>query len=56
MSPQNDRGAHPEIGRGGPRVKHLQLTDLWVAPVLGKELVEGCCYGGILFMGLVDFI
>ena len=54
MSPKNDRGAHLEIGRGGPRGKHLRPTDLWVAPVLGKALVEGFCYGGILFMGLVD--
>ena len=52
--PKNDRGAHPEIGRGGPRVEHLQATDLWDALVLGKALVEGFCYGDILFMCLVD--
>ena len=55
MSPQNYRGAHPEVGIGGPRGKHLRPTDLWVAPVLVKALVEGFFYGGILFMGLVDF-
>ena len=54
MSPKNDRGAHPEIGRGGGRGKHLQPTDWWVVLVLGKALVEGFFYGGILFMGLVD--
>ena len=54
MSPQNNRDTQPEIGRGGPRGKHLQPTDLWVAQVLGKALVEGFCYWGILFMGLVD--
>ena len=54
MSPKNDTGAHPEIGRGGPRGKHLRPTDHWVSLVLGKALVEGFCYGGILFMGLVD--
>ena len=54
MSPKNDRGAHLEIWRGGPCGKHLQPTDIWVSPVLGKALVEGFCYGGILFMGLVD--
>ena len=55
MSPKNDRGAHPEIGREGPRGKHLQPTDLWVALFVGKALVEVFCYGGILFMGLLDF-
>ena len=54
MSPKNDRGALPEIRGGGLRVKHMRPTDLWVAPVLGKALVEGFCYEGILFMGLVD--
>ena len=53
MSHKNDRGAHPEIGRRGPRGKHLRPTDIWVAPVVGKAIVEGFCYGGILFMGLV---
>ena len=33
---KNDVGAHPEIGRGGPNGKHLQPTDLSVAPVAGK--------------------
>ena len=54
MSPQNYRGAHPEVGIGGPRGKHLRPTDLWVAPVLVKALAEGFFYGGILFMVLVD--
>ena len=54
MSPQNDRDADPEIGRVGPRGKHLRQIDLWVDPVMGKELVEGFFYGDILFMGLVD--
>ena len=54
MSPKNDIGAHPEIGRGGPHGKQLRPTDLWFAPVLGKALIEGFFYGGILFMGLVD--
>ena len=51
---KNDRGAHPEIGRGGPRGKHLRPTDLPVAPVAGKALLKGFFYGVILFMGLVD--
>ena len=54
MSPKNDRGAHPEIGRGGPNGKHLRPTDLSVAPVAGKALLKGLCYGVVLFMGLVD--
>ena len=54
MSPKNDRGAHPEIGRGGTCGKHLQPTDLSVAPVAGKALLKGFFYGVILFMGLVD--
>ena len=53
MSPKRDRCAPQEVGRGGPRLKHLRPTDLWVAPVLGKELVEGFFYGGGLFTGLV---
>ena len=56
MSPKNYGGAHPEIGRGGPRGKDMQPTDLWVSPVVGKALVEGFFYGGGLFMGLVYFI
>ena len=51
---KNDRGAHPEMGRGGPNGKHLRPTDLSVAPVAGKVLLKGFCYGVILFMGLVD--
>ena len=51
---KNDVGAHPEIGRGGPNGKHLRPTDLSVAPVAGKALLKGFCYGVILFMGLVD--
>ena len=54
MSQKNDRGAHPEIGRGGPRGKYLRPTDLSVVPVAGKRLLKGFCYGVILFMGLVD--
>ena len=54
MSPQNDRGSHQEIGRVGPRGKHLRQIDLWVDPVMGKALVEGFFYGSILFMGLLD--
>ena len=54
MSPQNNRDTQPEIGKGGPRGKHLQPTDLWVVTVSRKALVEGFCYWGILFMGLVD--
>ena len=55
MSPNNDRGAHPEIGRGGARGKDLRPTDLSVAPVAGRAPIKGFCYGIILFMGLVDF-
>ena len=51
---KNDRGAHPEIGRGGPNGKHLRPTDLLVVPVAGKALLKGFFYGVILFMGLVD--
>ena len=54
MSPKDDRGSHPEVGRRGPRGKHLQPTDLSVAPVAGKALLKGFFYGVILFMGLVD--
>ena len=54
MSPKNDRGAHPEIGRGGSRGKDLQLTNLWVVPVLREALLEGFFYEGILFTGSVD--
>ena len=54
--PKNDGGANPEIGRGGPNNgKHLRPKDLSVAPVAGKALLKGFCYGVILFMGLVDF-
>ena len=45
MSPKNDRGAHPEIGRGRPYGKHLQPTDLSVAPVAGKALLKGFSMG-----------
>ena len=54
MSPKNDRGAHPEIERGGPNEKRLRRTDLSVAPVAGKALLKRFCYGAILFMGSVD--
>ena len=55
MSPKNDRGAQPEIGRGGPRGKDPPPTDLSVAPVAGRALIKGFCYAVILFMGLDDF-
>ena len=51
---QKRYGAQPEIGRGGPRGKYLRPIDIWVSPVVGNALVEGFCYGIILFMGLVD--
>ena len=54
MSQKNDRGAHPEIRRRGPRGKNLRPKDLSVSPVAGKTLLEGFGYGVILFMGLVD--
>ena len=54
MSPKNDRGAYQEIGRRVPHGKYLRPTDLWVAPVVGKALIEVFFYGDILFMGLVD--
>ena len=53
MSPKNDRGAHQEIGRGGPRGKYLRPTGLWISPVPGKAQLKGFCCGVILFMGLV---
>ena len=43
-----------KIERGVPHGKHLWQTDIWFAPVIGKALVKGFFYGGILFMGLVD--
>ena len=55
MSPKNDRGAHPEIGRGGPNGKHQRPTDLSVAQVFGKALLKGFFYGVILVIGLDDF-
>ena len=54
MSLKKDRGDHPEIGVGRPRGKHLRPTDLWIDLDVGNSLVEGFCYGGILFMSLVD--
>ena len=55
MPPKYDRGAHLEIGSRGTNGKHLQPTNLLVAPVTGKALLKGFFYGVILFMGLVDF-
>ena len=54
MTPQKYRGAHPENGIGVPHGKHLWPTDLWVAPIVGKALVEGFFCEGIVFIGSVD--